>query len=411
MLTREHAIVDYREDRAFPDCLDRRRHAHYLGYAERMLAIYASGIGRERRALHRDVETLFAEEPDCPLRRIRAFVKLLDDASTYAADPKGEASRLRLRVFEAAARYHPLVREKDRLFEHPEGETKAAIARELAAEWDDIDARLYADVLSFQRLESFEGYAGPESLLSRYNVAQLQACLYGAERMTVRATRDAKTILRYAKLARLLHEVRRVGPGEYLIEFTGTASVLRQTRRYGVNLARFVPALLACRGWTMTAVLRTPWKTRAVLEVSDRDRYTSTLPPPQEFDSSVEEKFAAKFGPEERDGWHLERETEVLADGQTAFVPDFVFRHEDGTTVLFEIVGFWTPEYLAKKRETLRRFREHPILLAVPRRSLREGAEPAENVVVYKTAIQLGPVMEVLERLHRRAGGRSERDT
>ncbi|MFO8015100.1 MAG: DUF790 family protein [Phycisphaerae bacterium] len=404
MLTREHAIVDYRDGRAFPDCLDRRRHAHYVACAERMLAVYAGGIGRERRALHRDVETLFAEEPDCPLRRIRAFAKLLDDASTYASDPKGEASRLRLRVFEAAAAYHPLVREKDRLFEHPEGETKAAIARDLGEAWDAVDARLYADVLSFQRLESFEGYAGPEVLLSRYNVAQLQACLYGSERMTVRATRDVKTILRYAKLARLLHEVRRVGPGEYLIEFTGPAAVLRQTRRYGVNLARFVPALLACGRWTMTAVLRTPWKTRAVLEVSDRDRYTSTLPPPQEFDSSVEEKFAAKFGQEERDGWRLERETEVLADGQTAFVPDFVFRHADGTTVLFEIVGFWTPEYLAKKRETLRRFRSHTVLLAVPERSLREGAEPGEHVVVYKTAIQLGPVMEALETARRRTG-------
>jgi len=407
MLTREHAIVDYRDGRAFPDCLDRTRHAHYVGYAERMLALYGGGVGRERRALHRDVETLFAEEPDCPLRRIRAFAKLLDDASTYASDPKGEASRLRLRVFEAAAPFHPLVREKDRLFEHPEGETKAAIASDLGAEWDEVDTRLYADVMAFQRLESFEGYAGPEALLSRYNVAQLQACLYGAERMTVRATRDLKTILRYAKLARLLHEVRRAGPGEYVIEFTGPASVLRQTRRYGVNLARFVPALLACRGWKMAAVLRTPWRTRAALELSDRDRYTSTLPPPEEFDSTVEEKFASKFGPE-RDGWRLERETEVLADGQTAFVPDFVFRHEDGTAVLFEIVGFWTPEYLAKKRETLLRFREHPILLAVPEQSLREGAESAENVIVYKTAIQLGPVMETLERFRPQAEPRGD---
>ena len=53
--------------------------------------------------------------------------------------------------------------------------------------------------------------------------------------------------------------------------------------------------------------------------------------------------------------------------------------------------------------ETLRRFRGHAVLLAVPERSLREGAEAGEHVVVYKTAIQLGPVMEALERLGRRA--------
>jgi len=79
------------------------------------------------------------------------------------------------------------------------------------------------------------------------------------------------------------------------------------------------------------------------------------------------------------------------------FVPDFVFRHEDGTTVLFEIVGFWTPEYLAKKRETLRRFQGQGILLAVPERSLREGAEPGAGVIVYKTAIKVAPVLAALE--------------
>ena len=146
----------------------------------------------------------------------------------------------------------------------------------------------------------------------------------------------------------------------------------------------------------MTATLRTPWKTQAVLELSERSRYTSSLPPPEEFDSTVEEGLAAKFG-ETRDGWRLERESEVLVDGQTVFVPDFVFRHEDGTAVLFEIVGFWTPEYLAKKRETLRRFRDHDILLAVPERSLRKGAEPGAGVVVYKTAIKIEPVLTALE--------------
>ncbi len=396
MLTSEHVIVEYKDGRARPDRLQRKRHAHYAACAEQMLAIYRTGIGRQRRALHRDVETLFAKEPDCPLRRTRAFAKLLDDASTYQTDPKGEASRLRLRVFEAAAPLHPLVRRKDRLFEHAEAETKAAIAADVGLEWDEIDARLYADVMAFQQLESFEGYPDGVALLSRYNVAQLQACLYAAERVTVRATQDFKTILRYAKLARLLHEVRRVGPSEYVIEFSGPASVLRGTRRYGVAFARFLPALLACKGWRMTAVVRTRWRARAVLDLSDQDRYTSALPPPEEFDSGVEERFARKFG-QQREGWRLERESEVLADGQTIFVPDFVFRHDDGTTVLFEIVGFWTPEYLAKKRETLRRFPGQGILVAVPERSLREGAEPGAGVIVYKTAIKVEPVLSALE--------------
>jgi predicted nuclease of restriction endonuclease-like RecB superfamily len=219
--------------------------------------------------------------------------------------------------------------------------------------------------------------------------------------MTVVAAGDFKTILRYAKLARLLHDIIRLGPSKYRITFSGPASVLRQTRRYGVNFARFLPALLACKGWQMTASLKTPWNTPAKLRLSDSDGFTSHLPPPDEFDSGLEEALAGKFGPE-RGGWRLIREGEILHDRQNAFVPDFTFRHEDGTEVLLEIVGFWTPEYLAHRRETLRQFRRHKILIAVPQESLREGVRVGENVLVYKTALKIDPLMEVLEKF--RAG-------
>lgn len=158
----------------------------------------------------------------------------------------------------------------------------------------------------------------------------------------------------------------------------------------------FVAARLSCR--LAPEKPRSPWRRWPRLELSDRDGFTSRLPPPDEFDSAVEESFAKKFGPQ-RDGWTLNREGEILHDRQTTFIPDFVFRHEDGTEVLMEIVGFWTPEYLAKKRQTLLRFRDHRILLAVAESSLREKARLGDNVIVYKTALKIKPVMEALERL------------
>ncbi len=182
----------------------------------------------------------------------------------------------------------------------------------------------------------------------------------------------------------------------YQITFTGPASVLRETRRYGVNFARFLPALLACQGWKMEAVVRTPWKTPAKLTLSEADRFTSHLPPPEEFDSSLEQSLADKFGPT-RDGWQLIREGNILHERQKTFVPDFTFRHEDGTEVFLEIVGFWTPEYLALKRETLRQFRQHKILLAVPESSIREGASITDHVLIYKTTLKLPPLLAALE--------------
>jgi uncharacterized protein len=396
MLTNEHAIIEYRDGRAIPDRLTQNTHRHYVDLAERMLAIYREGIGRQRRRLHRDIEAVLADEPDCPIRRIQAFCKLLDDASAFQGDASGRAARLRLEVFSRAARFHPLVRQLDRLFEHEEEATKTRIAAELGTSWEQIDQALYADVMAFQTLDEFTGYPGAAAFLSRYNVAQLQASLYRAERVTVTAGDDLKTIVRYAKLARLLHEIVPAGPSTYRIAFTGPASVLRETRRYGVDFAKFLPALLACKGWTMEAVLQTPWKAHARLVVSADDGFTSHLPPAQEFDSGLEESFARKFGPY-RDGWQLIREGRILCDRQKTFVPDFTFRHEDGTEVLLEIVGFWTPQYLAAKRETLHQFRRHRILLAVPERSLREGATVGENVLTYKTAIKLPPLLAALE--------------
>ena len=398
MLTSDQSIVEYKAGRAIADRLKQSTHRHYVKYAEDMLAIYRDGQGRQRRQLHREIESLFADEPDCPVRRIQAFCKLMDDRSIFRSDPDGKAAKLRLDVFSRVARFHPLVEKPDQLFEHNEKKIKARLSDDLGLPWSEIEQGLYADVMAYQPLERFEGYPNASALLSRYNVAQLQACLYRTERMTVVATDDLKTILRYAKLAKLLHEIVRLGPSKYRITFSGPASVLRQTRRYGVNLARFLPALLACKGWRMTALLKTPWNALARLNLSDNDGFTSHLPPPDEFDSSLEESLAEKFGPE-RNGWRLFREGEILHNQQKTFVPDFAFRHEDGTQVLLEIVGFWTPEYLAHKRETLRQFQRHRIIIAAPEKSLRECGKIVENVLVYKTTLRTAPLIEILEKI------------
>ena len=400
MLRREHAIADYRSGRILPDRLSRKHHAHYAGYAERMLLIYREGVGSTRRRLHRAVADVFAAEPDCPARRIAAFCKLLDDRSEYQNDRRGKAAELRRRVFRMAADKHPLVRNADRLFGNEETAVKADVAERIGRTWGEIDRDLFADVIEFHRLERFDGYDDAPALLARYNVAQVQAALFDAESMTVWATDDFKTILRYAKLARLMHTITRRGDGRFVFRFDGPASVLRATRRYGAAMARFLPSLVTCRGWRMHAVIRTRrrgWN--VALDLSPADGLTGNLPAPEEFDSSVEEAFAAKWGDEKRDGWRLAREGEVLHRHQKVFVPDFVFRHDDGRSVPMEIVGFWTPEYLQAKTATLQEFREHDILLAVAHPASDSFDELPADVIRYKTALK---VKDVLERLAKR---------
>jgi hypothetical protein len=132
------------------------------------------------------------------------------------------------------------------------------------------------------------------------------------------------------------------------------------------------------------------------LDLSSKDGLTSHLPPPEEFDSELERDFAEKWGPGPREGWTLIREGEVLYSGQKVFVPDFVFRHDDGRSVLMEVIGFWTPEYLEAKTATLREFGRRPILLAVAEPLRQKLPDLGTDFVTFKSAVK---VSDVLARL------------
>ena len=274
MLSREEAICDYdmRKLTVHPHRLSRTHQPHYVGYAERMLDLYRQGTGRRRRDLHRDVEAVFAEE-ECHSRCIKAFQKLLDLASHFKKG-RAEVRELRRAVFERAARQHPLARTSQRLYGHDEGEVKATIAGELRRPWEEIDDELFSDLHDFRRLQRFEGYTDALALLSRYNVAQTQAALYDAIEMRVRTgdRTDLKLLVRQIKWSGLVHGVERRcdnKPG-YEFVFDGPASVHEHTRRYGVNMARFLPVLLACEDWEMDATMpgRTHLNVEQAKEVS-----------------------------------------------------------------------------------------------------------------------------------------------
>ncbi len=407
MLTKELAIFAYDGARVVPDRLTQARHANYLHYAARMLEIYRTGIGLTRRELHAAVHRLFDDEPACPPARIDAFCKLLDDApvSRYQTDQRGRSAALRRAVFRRAASCHPLVETRTVLFEHAEAQTKACIASALGyASWDEIESRLFADVYEYHRLAEFSGYADAAALLSRYNVAQAQAALFYATRLTVRARADFRRIITHAKLARLLHDIRceqrAGGAPTYTIVLDGPASVLRETRRYGAAMAKFLPALLACREWYASAELLIGHPARRrFLALSARDGLKSALPASEEFDTALEEKFARVWGANARQGWTMTREGGVLHRGQVVMVPDFRFQHQDGRVAWLEIVGYWTPDYLQEKLRKLELFKDQPMIVAVAQALKQSFACDSPHVVWYKSALKLAPVLAALARL------------
>ena len=398
MLTRELAIAEYDSGQIKPDRLTRSRHAHYAGLAESMLSIYRKGVGRMRQQLRSSIHGIFENELDCPTRRIDAFCKLLDERATYEKDKRGKAAELRKKVFRLASDKHPLVTTPDRLFESGELAVKQQIANELGMSWGQIERALFTDVMQFHRLSKFEGYASADELLARYNVAQCQAVLYDAVSMVIWAREDFKAILRYVKLARLMHTIQRRPDGTYLISLDGPTSVLRETRRYGVAFAKFLPALLACSGWKMKAVIQHRRSSRQnQFCLSPDEGLTSNVKTALQFDSKLEENFANQWGDEPRNGWRLFREGEILFHHQKVFVPDFLFVHDSGRQVLMEVVGFWTPEYLEAKLKTISTFSDNRINLAVADSINWPHEQNSDLVFRYKTAIKIADVLRKLD--------------
>ncbi len=163
MLTKEHGIAEYdfRSGTYLPDRLTRSRDSGYVKHAERMLRVYRQGVGKTRRELHRQIHNLMSTEDDCPARRIDAFCKLLDDASSYDRDSRGRAAKLREQVFQRASDFHPLVEYADQMFVHAEDEAKKRLAEQLKMDWSTIADAMFADIIEFHRLRSFEGYETP----------------------------------------------------------------------------------------------------------------------------------------------------------------------------------------------------------------------------------------------------------
>jgi predicted nuclease of restriction endonuclease-like RecB superfamily len=399
MLNKDHALfaIDFKKGIVVPDRIRQKTHQGYLELADQLLDCFKNSIGKTRRDLEREVERILDSDPACPLRRYQAFFKLLEEVSEWDTDKGHKAWQLRRTVAELAAPFHPLKRVSDGIWGHEESTVKAEIAEKLKRPWSDIEASLFTDMRQFHKLLKFDGYANAAVLLNRYNVAQCQAALYSCTTLKVEAKDDFVRILRYAKLARLLHRITRLSDGHFMFEFSGQASVLRDTERYGIAMAKFLSSLLRCKGWRMEADLRVGKnKQRVKFFLSPEDKLKPSWDEEESYDSSVEEKFAERWGQPPRNGWSLERESEILWKEQHTFCPDFVFVHEDGRRVMMEICGFWTPEYVANKRASLTAFRESKILLAVPADLAKEYTDLGVMIVTYKGSLLLPPILEAL---------------
>ncbi|MDG4551442.1 MAG: DUF790 family protein [Candidatus Contendobacter sp.] len=366
-------------------------------WAEQVLNLIREHQHRTRGELQAALRALEGDSPD--YRVVRGFAHLALNAAEFTlATGELEPETLRREIFTLAA-------ERGGYGETQAREVLEAVAPRYQLEPETLREALYADLPENHLLTALPDFT-PDQLVNRYNLAQAQGLLYSALCLRLTAHRNVpgeyRRLFQHLKFHGLMYAVEGNLDDGYQIYVDGPASLFKQTRKYGLQMALFLPALLRVSRWEMEAVLQ-----RDGQELSYRLDAQSSLKPltaaPPAYDSLLEESFARRW---EKLGtpWALEREVEIVDLKGTVFVPDFALRHPDGRVAHVEIMGFWHPDYLRRKLDKLRRAAMPDLIVAVSER-LNVGADDFKDipgpVLFFKGKLEPRAVLDALEQLPR----------
>lgn len=378
--------------------------SRWLDLAGRLRETFQSLRGSTRGALQQELRESF--ESDAEPIVVQGLAKLLEDRCEFNVVSNCSPEKLRHEVFSAAAAWRAA-----RAMEASQMPTRSAIARaeivqhvgeSLGVSAEQVDASLFADLKSEQRLEAFKDISA-KALLERYNVALAQAVLLRSTgvRLQVRdpEARRYRHLLRMAKFHRLVCDLRRNEAGEFTLVFDGPLSLFTATQKYGLQLALFLPTVLLCEDFELEAdLLWGPRRSPKRFRLTSEDGLVSHLADHGGYTPPELKMFAELFRKQVSD-WELDDETRVLRLGDSFWVPDYCLRHRSsGRKVLLEVLGFWRRSGVERHLQQLRQFAKEPFILAVGEQ-LRIDDESLESVPAEIYRFRKMPLPEEIARL------------
>lgn len=381
--------------------------AKTIAIAEDLITLFQEAKGDTRGALNRQLLELEGEETDYRIKR--GLAHLLNSAfSTFETISPLDPIMLRQRVFAVSAACVPNPHTIDTTLDH----VATALSQELGHEVlpDQIQSGLYADLPDNQILTAFESPT-PEALIHRYNLSQVQGVFYRASHMIINAHRNDpgqyKLLFRYVKLFQLMTYIEGDADHGFTLTIDGAASLFKPSTRYGLAIAKLLPALLHVTRWNLAAELQISdsysGKTKQGRFTLDADcGLVSHYPPGKTYDSMLEAGFVDRWSKAKTD-WKLEREVDLIPIPGSVMIPDFRLVHPDGRTLLLEIVGYWRPEYLKKKFSQVRQSGRDDLVLAISERLNLEKAgvnfaDTSARIVWFKDQLLPKAVIDVIDR-------------
>lgn len=348
---------------------------HYLNIANQLIQIVKAQVGRSKGELADKLRAYEGESLD--YRIIRGLASVLESRCIFGRDPPINPVELRKLLFNQG----PVTNTKDLLLTTTRTEIVAKTAVKLGLTSEEIEQALFADLLEEQILLSSGEIITPVDLIVRYNLEVARGLLYWAREVEIIIRDNYKDIFKYIKLFKLMHTVYPIPHNGYNIILHGPISpFVNSTIRYGLQFAKFLPALFLCQKWRMDAEVLPPESGRSMHYTLDNStKLRGHFKASGLFDSRLEADFAAefeaKYGGAKRK-WELAREDEVIVIDDTVMIPDFSLTHrKDGRRALIEIIGFWHPQYLQRKLHKIRQAGRSDLILLV-----YESANVAKSV-------------------------------
>ncbi|ERT07405.1 hypothetical protein M595_2642 [Lyngbya aestuarii BL J] len=380
--------------------------AQNLETATQAISCFQNAVNSTQGELNQRLSEFEGDSPNYRLQRGLAHI-LKSSFCTFEIISPLEPVELREQVFTLAAQTIPSVESTQKTLETLALNLSQNLKREVVL--DEIRAGLYADLQENRILTQFDEPT-PEALLHRFNLSQVQGIFYRASEIKINAHRndpgEYKLLFRYLKLFQLMTYIEGDAEHGFTLTLDGPTSLFKPSTRYGLALAKMIPALLHVTRWSLKAKLQQRDPYSGVIRTgyfslnSDCD-LVSHYPPGKPYDSMLEQSFAKRWKSLKTD-WKLEREVDLIPLPGSVMIPDFRLVHPDGRVFLLEIVGYWRPEYLQKKFYQVRHSDcDHLILAISERLNLEKAGVKLNNIpaciVWFKNKLQPKAILEAIE--------------
>jgi uncharacterized protein len=397
MLTSDLSINYRKGNKVFP-FLIKTDDEDYLRDAENLIAIFGDSIEKSRGELERELEQYVGTGTDFKI--LRGLIKLLMDRCEFATASVAEPIEIRQKVFLEARKFQPVFPNSDN-----RKEVLETVAKDLNTTATIIESNLYADFPANQKLISFDE-TSPQNLLDRYNLAQAQAILYKCVEMKIwispSTTENYRSIFGWIKHFGLIHSIIGNAQKGYEITLTGATSLFHRSQKYGIQMSVFLPALLLCGNWRMSAEISDKYGKTLFYELSsEQNQIISNRYDEPEYENPLFDKLRRDWE-KANTTWQLVENTEVIDLGKTAFIPDFTLVSPTKKKIYLDVLGFWTPKSLQKRLDEFATIKFNKFIFAAwqeLRGSREEATTTCENVLFFKSSLKPFALEELAEKL------------